>query len=111
MATLSAYIFGITVAIGLLIVAAICSNLIPYKPDNSDCKKRKSLFWIFAVLSLFLTFILTYAIEYTGIKAPSKQKAYMLAMCIASVVSPIVYIILGYLLAKTNKHGKIGNWF
>lgn len=111
MSTISAYIIGVSVAIVLLLIAAIIANVISYNPDNSDCKKRKVWFWILAAFTLVLTFVLCYVIEYTGIKVPSKQKAYMTAMCISSVVSPIIYILFGFILAKINNHGKVGNWF
>ena len=109
--TLSAYIIGVVVAIVALIIAAIVANLISYKPDNSDCGKRKMWFYIILVLTLVATFVLCYVIEYSGIKVASKARDYMTAMCIATVISPIIYFVLGLILAKINKHGKIGNWF
>ena len=109
--TASAYILGISVAIVLLVVASIWSVMISFRPDNSDCKKRKVLFWIISLFTIVLTFLLCYTIVYTGIKVPARQESYMTAMCIASGVSFILYIILGFILSKINKHGKIGNWF
>ena len=109
--TASAYIIGISVAIVLLAIAAIWSVMIRFRADNTDCKTRKVLFWIISVFTIVLTFIFCYAFIYSGIKVPTKQESYMTAMCIALGASFVVYVLLGFILSKINKHGKIGNWF
>ena len=48
---------------------------------------------------------------YSGIKGKSAQNTYMVAMCIATVISFILYVVLGFIAAKTNKNGKLSNWF
>ena len=47
----SAYIVGIALTIVMLIIAAVISNMIAFRPDNSDCKSRKTWFWILGVLT------------------------------------------------------------
>lgn len=107
----SAYVIGVSVAVVLLIVAAMVAMMISYRPDNSDCRSRKVWFWVISALAPVLTFIIAFFFVYKGIKVPSKQAAYMTAMCISSGVSFVLYVILGFILAKVNNHGKIGNWF
>lgn len=108
---LSAYIIGALVAIVMLVVSAIKSNMIAFRPDNSDCKSRKTWFWIFGVLTPVLTFLLAFALVYMGIKTKSKADSYMVAMAISTAVSFVLYVVLGFIASKANAHGKLGNWF
>lgn len=107
----SAYIVGIALTIVMLIIAAMISNMIAFRPDNSDCKSRKIWFWILGVLTPVLTFVITLVVGYLSIKSHKKAENYMVAMAISSAVSFVLYIVLGWILAKANNHGKIGNWF
>lgn len=107
----SAYIVGIALTIVMLIIAAMISNMIAFRPDNSDCKSRKTWFWILGVLTPVLTFIITLVVGYLQIKSHKKAETYMIAMSISSAVSFVLYVALGWIIAKTNKHGKLGNWF
>lgn len=108
---ISAYIVGIALTIVMLIIAAGVSNVIAYRPDNSDCKSRKTWFWILGVLTPVLTFVITLVVGYLNIKSHKKAENYMVAMGISSAISFVLYVVLGWILAKANKHGKIGNWF
>lgn len=108
---ISAYIVGIALTIVMLAIAAVVSNLIAYRPDNSDCKSRKTWFWILGVLTPVLTFVITLVVGYLSIKSHKKAENYMIAMGISSAISFVLYVALGWILAKANKHGKIGNWF
>lgn len=109
--TASAYVIGVSVAVILLIISAFVANAISFRPDNSDCHSRKVWFWIISVFAPVLTFAVAYLFVYGDIKVPTKQDAYMTAMGASSILSFILYVILGFVLAKANKHGKIGNWF
>lgn len=108
---MSAYIVGIVISIVMLIISAITANMIAYKPNNTDCKTRKTWFWVYGVLTPVLTFIFTFTFGYLSIKSHKKADNYMIAMSISSVISFIVYVVLGFVAAKSNKHGKLGNWF
>ena len=44
-------------------------------------------------------------------KTKSKKEAAMIATAIGTMLSVVVYIGLGFVTAKINKHGKTGNWF
>lgn len=109
--TASAYVIGVSVAVVLLIIAALVAMGISFRPDNSDCRSRKVWFWIISALVPVLTFIIPFLFIYSDIKVPTRQTEYLTAMCISSGLSFILYVILGFVLAKVNKHGKIGNWF
>lgn len=107
----SAYVIGVSVAVVLLIIAALVAMMISFRPDNSDCSSRKFWFWVISALVPVLTFAIAYFLVYKGIRVPSRQATYMTAMCISAGVSFVLYVILGFALAKVNNHGKIGNWF
>lgn len=108
---ISAYIIGIALAIVMLAIAAVVSNVIAFRPDNTDCKVRKVWFWVFGVLTPVLTFIITLLVGYMSIKSHKKAENYMIAMSISSVISFVLYIALGWVVAKANNHGKLSNWF
>lgn len=109
--TTSAYIIGVIVAFVLILVSALVANLISFKPDRSDVKARKTWFWVFNILCPVFTFLIAFLLVYIGLRAHNQQTKYMIATSIASVISFVLYLVLGFIAAKANKHGKIGNWF
>lgn len=108
---ISAYMVGVILAILMLVISAVISNSISFRPDNSDCKSRKTWFCILGVLTPVVTFIVTFVFFYLGIKSHKKAENYMVAMGISSVISFVLYVLLGWVSAKTHRHGKLGNWF
>lgn len=108
--TASAYASGVITSLVLILVSGLIAKSISFQPDLSDVSKRKLWFWVLAILCPIITFGITFAI-YSGIKARSAQESYMVAMCISAAVSFILYVVLGFIAAKANKNGKLGNWF
>ena len=108
--TASAYMSGVITSLVLILISGLIAKLISFKPDLTDVSKRKLWFWVLAILCPIITFGITFAI-YSGIKGKSAQNTYMVAMCIATVISFILYVVLGFIAAKTNKNGKLSNWF
>jgi len=108
--TASAYMSGVITSLVLILISGLIAKSISFKPDLTDVSKRKLWFWVLAILCPIITFGITFAI-YSGIKGKSAQNTYMVAMCIATVISFIFYIVLGFIAAKTNKNGKLSNWF
>ena len=108
--TASAYMSGVITSLVLILISGLIAKSISFKPDLTDVSKRKLWFWVLAILCPIITFGITFAI-YSGIKGKSAQNTYMVAMCIATVISFILYIVLGFIDAKTNKNGKLSNWF
>lgn len=106
----SAYMSGVITSLVLILVSGLIAKSISFKPDLTDVSKRKLWFWVLAILCPIITFGITFAI-YCGIKGKSAQNMYMTAMCISAVVSFVIYVVLGFVAAKTNKNGKLGNWF
>lgn len=108
--TASAYMPGVITSLVLILISGLIAKSISFKPDLTDVSKRKLWFWVLAILCPIITFGITFAI-YSGIKGKSAQNTYMVAMCIATVISFILYVVLGFIAAKTNKNGKLSNWF
>lgn len=108
--TASAYMSGVITSLVLILISGLIAKSISFKPDLTDVSKRKLWFWVLAILCPIITFGITFAI-YSGIKGKSAQNTYMVATCIATVISFILYVVLGFIAAKTNKNGKLSNWF
>ena len=108
--TASAYMSGVITSLILILISGVIAKSISFKPDLTDVSKRKLWFWVLAILCPIITCGITFAI-YSGIKGKSAQNTYMTAMCISAVVSFLLYVVLGSIVAKTNKNGKLGNWF
>ena len=108
---MSTYILSIIFAAAVLLIAALISNMIQFEGGSNpkDPGKRKMWFWIFAVLNP----IIFYSIA-AFVMPPSNRKALETwndSLPIAVAIGFVVYIILGFVMAKMFKHGKIGNWF
>lgn len=108
--TASAYASGVITSLVLILASGLIAKSISFQPDLSDVSKRKLWFWVLAILCPIITFCITFAI-YSGIRAKSAQESYMVAMCISAAVSFVLYVVLGFIAAKANKNGKLGNWF
>ena len=59
------------------------------------------------VVSVLLAFLFVYI----GLKTGSKKNTFMLHMFIGLCVSWVVYVVLGLVVSKANKQGKLGSWF
>ena len=108
--TASAYMSGVITSLVLILASALIAKSISFQPDLSDVSKRKLWFWVLAILCPIITFCITFAI-YSGIRGKSAQDSYMVAMCISAAVSFILSVVIGFIAAKANKNGKLGNWF
>jgi methionine sulfoxide reductase heme-binding subunit len=108
---MNTYILSVIFAAAVLLIAALISNAIKYEggANPKDPVKRKMWFWIFAVLNP----IVFYAIS-AFVMAPSNRReleAWNDSLPTAIVVGFFVYIVLGFVLSKVLKNGKLGNWF
>ncbi|MBP1631175.1 MAG: hypothetical protein H6Q15_2068 [Bacteroidetes bacterium] len=111
--SISAYIISVVIALIFLLIAAIISNLIQYEGGShpKDKGKRKMWFWIFAILTPLVILLYGFLIVRTDINVPSLRDKYTIALSIGTGVSILVYVLLGFILSKIFKNGKIGNWF
>lgn len=105
------YIYAIVAAVIALLLSIVFSKSVPFRPDFSDVGKRKSIFWFMSIAAPVLTALLTFLIVYLGLKTSSKKNACMLHMCIGLVVSWVLYVLVGFIVSKSNKQNKLGSWF
>ncbi len=111
---MNSYITSIIAAGLFILIAAVISNAIKFEggANPKDPGKRKMWFWVMAILNPVLFYVLS-----AFVLAPNPENDqmvyddYMAIVPIAAAVGFVVYIIIGFVLAKMFKHGKIGNWF
>lgn len=106
-----AYIIGVCATVVMLLISMLVANLISYRPDNGDIKTRKIWFWILGAITPVVSFLVSFFFVYLDIKGHAKQESFMTAMVIATISSFVLYVVLGIVLSKVKKHGKMGNWF
>jgi len=103
------------IAAGLMIlIAALISNAIKFEGGKNpkDPGKRRIYFWVFAILNPVISFVLmTFAF------APVEENDYVIfeeyvaSIPISIGIGFVAYIIIGFILSKAFKHGKLGHWF
>jgi len=108
---MTTYILSIIFAAAILLIAALISNAIKFEGGShpKDPGKRKMWFWIFAILNPIAFYTIA-----AFVMAPSNRKEleqWNDSLPIATVLGFIVFIILGFILSKVFKNGKLGNWF
>ena len=112
MESTSAYVISVVTALVFLLIAAIISTSIKYEGGSNpqDPKKRKKWFWILAIVTPAVTFLLGYFVFRPEGNVMIMNK-YTTALGIGTGVSLIIYILMGFVLSKLFANGKIGNWF
>lgn len=112
METTSAYIISIVTALVFLLISAFVANLIKFEGGSNpkDPAKRKTWFWILAVLNpvAILLFGLFAFIPDANIMIVQKYKS---TVYIGTGIGFAIYIILGFVLSKIFKNGKLSHWF
>jgi len=111
---MTSYIIAAIVSGTMILIAALISSAIQYKGGNNprDPQQRKAWFWIIAILTPILFFLLG-----RFVLAPNPENDqmvyddYMKVLPIATGVGFILYIVIGFVLSKLFKNGKLGHWF
>ena len=105
------YICALVASVIALVLAIVFSNKVSFRPDLSDVGKRKSIFWFMSIAAPVVSALLTFLLVYIGLKTNSRKDTCMLHMGIGLVGSWIIYVVLGLVVSKANKQGKLGSWF
>jgi hypothetical protein len=111
---MNSYITSVIAAGLFILIAALISNAIKFEggANPKDPGKRKMWFWIMAILNPVLFYVLS-----VFVLAPNPDNDqmfyddYMASLPIAAGVGFVVYVVLGFVLSKVFKNGKLGNWF
>ena len=111
--TLTAYVIAIVVSLALLLIAALIASIIKFEPgaNPKDKKKRRIWFWLLAILNPIITFCVGFFAIAPGIKVPTLHSKFMLALGIGTAIGFVLYVVLGFVMSKIFKNGKIGHWF
>jgi sulfoxide reductase heme-binding subunit YedZ len=106
------YILGVSFAALAILLAALISEFgVPYKGGQyaqAEKRNRRIVFWIFFALNPVLFWLIASSMT------PKKNTLaadWNDAMPIAAGIGVVAYLVLGFILAKVFKNGKIGNWF
>ncbi|MFN8298382.1 MAG: hypothetical protein U0T75_04685 [Chitinophagales bacterium] len=107
------YIIAVVITLLFILIAALVSSAIQFEGGSNpkDPGKRKMWFWIFAILGTVgnLAFGLFY---YYFPETNNYAKSQLItAIGISTGITFIAYIIIGFVLSKIFKNGKLGHWF
>ncbi len=112
MISTTAYIISVSTALLFLLLSAVIANAIKYEGGSNpkDPKRRKIWFWILAVLNPTVGFLLGYFVFKPDVNIMELNN-YTNALSIGTGIGFVLYIVLGFILSKVFRNGKIGNWF
>jgi sulfoxide reductase heme-binding subunit YedZ len=111
--TVQIYVFSVVFAGVFLLIAALISNAIKYEggANPKDPAKRKMWFWIIGLLATLTNFLFGFFNSYYPENNNYIKSQLITAIGISTAVCFILYVILGFVLSKVFKNGKLGNWF
>jgi sulfoxide reductase heme-binding subunit YedZ len=112
MESTSAYIISFITSLVFLLFAAFIANTIKFEGGSNpkDPQQRKMWFWVLAILCPVVIFFLGYFVFKPEANIMIVNK-YMTALSIGTGIGFAVYVIMGFVLSKMFKNGKVGNWF
>jgi methionine sulfoxide reductase heme-binding subunit len=111
---MSSLIIAIIFAGIFILFAALISSAIQFEggANPKDPSRRRMWFWIIAILSPIAYYLVS-----ALLLAPNSEQdemlydEYMATLPLGVAVCFVIYLIVGFLLSKTFKTGKLGNWF
>ena len=111
---MTSYIISLIVAAAIILLAALISNAVKFEggANPKDPGKRKMWFWIMAIINPIVYFLLgSFVLAPIADEDQMVYDDYMAIVPIATAVGFVVYIIIGFVLSKMFKNGKLGHWF
>ncbi len=109
----STYVFSMIFMGVAILLAALISNSIKFQggANPKDSGKRRMWFWIFAILGPLSFFLYNVFMVIPTIKKGPAVGKFGATHIIGTAIILVSYIIVGFILSKMMKRGKIGNWF
>lgn len=111
--TAPVYIFSAVFASVFLLIAALISNAIKFQggANPNDPRKRKFWFWTLGIIGT-VSFLLFGLFNFYFSSNNNYAKSQLItAIGIGSAICFVAYIVLGFVLSRVFKNGKLGNWF
>ena len=106
----TAYIWSLVVFVIFFLVTIIISNMVPYKPNNTGAGKRRIVFWVFAVLTFAISFLINIAVA-SNIAVQSIKDEYINNSIIGAGAAIVLFILIGLVISKACPKTKVGTWF
>ena len=106
-AIMNTYLYDVILAIILVLVMLLVANLIKWqggRKDNSG-KVRRTWFFILCALALVASLGFDYFMFLKNIAVPAFVGKYMTAMATASILSAVVYFLVGFAVVKLSRIG------
>lgn len=112
MQSLSAYIIAIVITFVFLLTSAFIATAIKFEGGSrpKDAQKRRTWFWVLALLNPVVIFLLGYYLFKPDANIMVVNR-YISALGIGTAIGFFVYLIIGFILSKIFKNGKLGHWF
>jgi sulfoxide reductase heme-binding subunit YedZ len=112
MESITAYVISGITTLTLLLIAALIASSINFERGSRprDAARRRIWYWVIAVLNPALIFLLGYYIFKPDANVMI-VKRFIHALSIGAACGFAVYLVLGFVLSKIYKNGKIGHWF
>jgi len=112
MESTTAYVISGIIALVLLLLATLISTAINFETGSrpKDPGRRRAWFWTIAALNPAITFLLGYYI-FKPTANIMIVKRYVHALSMGTLIGFVLYIVLGFVLSKIFKNGKISHWF
>ena len=107
------YIISVVAALLFILIAALISNAIKFEGGArpKDPGKRKMWFWIIGVLAPIANLLFGLFIYYFPEGNSYAKSKLITAIGIGSATTFVVYLLVGFILSKIFKNGKLGHWF
>lgn len=112
MESITAYVISGITALVLLLIAALISTAINFERGSRprDPARRRLWFWLIAILNPVVIFLLGYCLFKPDANVMI-VKRYVHALSLGTAIGFVLYIVLGFVLSKVFRNGKIGHWF
>lgn len=111
--TFPVYVFAVVAALLFILISAIISNSIKYEGGSNpkDPRKRKVWFWILGIISPFAHLFSGVVTFYYPENNEYAKSQLIFAIAMGAAITFVLYVVLGFILSKIFKNGKLGNWF
>lgn len=112
MQSLSAYIIAIVITFVFLLMSVFIATAIKFEGGSrpKDAQKRRTWFWVLALLNPVVIFLLGYCLFKPDANIMVVNR-YISALGIGTAIGFFIYLIIGFILSKIFKNGKLGHWF
>lgn len=107
------YIMAVVFAVVFLLIAALVSNAIKFEGGSNpkDPGKRKMWFWLLGILAPVALLVYNFIMIIPNLQRGPAEAKFGAHPYFGLGVCFVVYIIIGLILSKVFKHGKLGHWF